>query len=270
MNKILIFGGSGSLGQAVFKELNPFFDVYSTYYSQIHFKKNKRYFYFNISNEFNDLLKKTNPNLIISSLKGDFDLQITFHEKLIKYCEENKIKLLFISSLNVFDFFTNFPSYENDKTFSNSIYGKVKINIENKILRMKTDNWAILRSAMLFDNESTRLKNLINDIKHSIPIEIFPNLIININSSEILAKQIHYIISRKLNGIFHHGSKDLINHDEFIFSIIKNKNLKQVSYKFVYTTNENRYLALFSNYNLFPKHLQFSYEEVLLEMIDKN
>ena len=72
---------------------------------------------------------------------------------------------MFISSLNVFDFFTNFPSYENDKTFSNSIYGKVKINIENKILRMKTDNWAILRSAMLFDNESTRLKNLINDIR---------------------------------------------------------------------------------------------------------
>ncbi len=44
---------------------------------------------------------------------------------------------MFISSLNVFDFFTNYPSYENDKTFSNSIYGKVKINIENKILRMK-------------------------------------------------------------------------------------------------------------------------------------
>ena len=258
MNKILIFGGSGSLGQAVFKELNPFFDVYSTYYSQNHFKKNKRYFYFNISNEFNDLLKKTNPNLIISSLKGDFDLQITFHEKLIKYCEENKIKLLFISSLNVFDFFTNFPSYENDKTFSNSIYGKVKINIENKILRMKTDNWAILRSAMLFDNESTRLKKLINDIKHSISIEIFPNLIINVSSSEIIAKQIHYIISRKLNGIFHHGSKDLINHDEFIFSIIKNRDLKQVNYKFVYTTNENRYLALFSNTNLFPSLLTSS------------
>ena len=39
MNKILIFGGSGSLGQAIFKELNPFFDVYCTYYSQKKFKK---------------------------------------------------------------------------------------------------------------------------------------------------------------------------------------------------------------------------------------
>ena len=58
-----------------------------------------------------------------------------------KYCEKNRVKLLFISSSNVFDYFTNFPSYENDKTFSNSVYGKVRINIENKILRMKTKNW---------------------------------------------------------------------------------------------------------------------------------
>ena len=268
MNKILIFGGSGSLGQAIFKELIPFFDIYSTYFTQNKFKNNNRYFYFNISNDFNDLLNKTRPNLIISSLKGDYNTQVKFHENLIKYCEINKTKLLFISSSNVFDYFTNFPSYENDKTFSNSIYGKVKINIENKILRMKTKNWVILRSAILFDKRSARLKNLINDVKHSVHIEIFPNLIVNINSTEIFVKQIHYIISRKLKGIFHHGSKDLINHDEFIFSIIKNKNLKEVNYKFVYTTNENRYLALFSSTNLFPKHLQFTHEDVLLEMFE--
>ena len=86
MNKILIFGGSGSLGQAIFKELNPFFDVYCTYYSQKKFKKNKRYFYFDISNEFDELLNIIKPNLIISSLKGDFNSQITFHEKAINSC----------------------------------------------------------------------------------------------------------------------------------------------------------------------------------------
>ena len=63
LNKILIFGGSGSLGQAIFKELNPFFDVYCTYYSQKKFKKNKRYFYFDISNEFDELLNIIKPNL---------------------------------------------------------------------------------------------------------------------------------------------------------------------------------------------------------------
>ena len=58
MNKILIFGGSGSLGQAIFKELIPFFDIYSTYFTQNKFKNNNRYFYFNISNDFNDLLNR--------------------------------------------------------------------------------------------------------------------------------------------------------------------------------------------------------------------
>jgi dTDP-4-dehydrorhamnose reductase len=56
-----------------------------------------------------------------------------FHKKLINYCDDKNIKLLFVSSSNVFDTFTNYPSYENDKTFSESIFGRFKINIENKI-----------------------------------------------------------------------------------------------------------------------------------------
>ena len=131
MTKVLIIGGSGYLGYTIFKELNPFYDVYGTYNKNIDFKKNKRFYNFNLKNNFNQILKEVNPNLIISSLKGDFNDQIFFHEKLIMYCDKKNIKLLFISSSNVFDSFTNFPSYENDKTFSESIFGRFKINIEN-------------------------------------------------------------------------------------------------------------------------------------------
>ena len=269
MVKVLIFGGSGYLGNAIFKELNPFYDVYGTYFNNIKFKKNKRFFYFDLNNDLSILLKKIQPTHVISSLKGDFNDQTLFHIKLIKQCDNKKIRFLFVSSSNVFDSFTNYPSYENDKTFSESIFGRFKINIENKILRMRSKKWVILRSPMIFDKNSPRINDIIFKSKESLAIEIFPNLIVNINSSKIFAKQIHYIISRNINGIVHHGSKDLVNHDEYIFSIIKKLNIKKVNYKYIYTTNENRYLALFSNKNILPDHLHFSYHETLDDLVEK-
>ena len=59
----------------------------------------------------------------------------------------------------------------------------------------------------------------------------------------------------------------MVNHDEYIFSVVKKLNIKKINYKYIYTTNDNRYLALFSNQTIFPNHLQFSFEEVLREII---
>ena len=269
MIKVLIFGGSGYLGNTIFKELNPFYNVYGTYFNNTNFKNNKRFFYFDLNNDLSVLLKKIHPTHVISSLKGDFNDQTLFHNELIKHCDNKKIRLLFVSSSNVFDSFTNYPSYENDKTFSESIFGRFKINIENKILRMRSKKWVILRSPMIFDKNSPRIKDIISKSKESIAIEIFPNLIVNINSAKIFAKQIHYIISRNINGIIHHGSKDLVNHDEYIFFFFLKLEIKKVNYKYIYTTNENRYLALFSNKNIFPDHLHFSYDKTLDDLVEK-
>ena len=174
---------------------------------------------------------------------------------------------MFISSSSVFDSFDNFPSYEEDKTFSQSIYGRFNIHIENKLFRMKSSNWTINRSAMIFSSKSKRIDQIKESIINLSPIEIFPNLIININSENLLAKHLHYMISRNLNGIFHHGSKDLINHEELIKIIIEKLNLRAVKFKYVYTTNNNRYISLLSNKNSFPKHLNFTFDSIL-EKID--
>jgi len=267
MIRVLIFGGSSSIGTAIFKELNPFYDLHATYYKQIRFSSNKRYLYYDLKDDPVFILNKLNPDIIISGLKGNFNLQVKYYDKIIKYCEAFNSKLMFISSSSVFDSFVNFPSYEEDKTFSQSIYGRFNIHIENKLFRMKSSNWTINRSAMIFSSKSKRIDQIKESIINLSPIEIFPNLIININSENLLAKHLHYMISRNLNGIFHHGSKDLINHEELIKNIIEKLNLKAVKFKYVYTTNNNRYLSLLSNKNSFPKHLNFTFDSIL-EKID--
>ena len=267
MIRVLIFGGSSSIGTAIFKELNPFYDLHATYYKQIRFSSNKRYLYYDLKDDPVFILNKLNPDIIISGLKGNFNLQVKYYDKIIKYCEAFNSKLMFISSSSVFDSFVNYPSYEEDKTFSQSIFGRFNIHIENKLFRMKSSNWTINRSAMIFSSKSKRIDQIKESIINLSPIEIFPNLIININSENLLAKHLHYMISRNLNGIFHHGSKDLINHEELIKIIIEKLNLRAVKFKYVYTTNNNRYLSLLSNKNSFPKHLNFRFDSIL-EKID--
>ena len=165
MVRVLIFGGSSSIGEKLFKELNPFYDLHATYCYNNKFKDNKRYIYYNLENDPIPILTNLKPDVVISGLRGNFNLQVSFYELLIGYCEKNKTKLMFLSSSNVFDSFINYPSYEEDKTFSRSVYGRFNIHIENKILRMKNKNWCINRSSMIFSKNSKR----INDLKLKNP-----------------------------------------------------------------------------------------------------
>ena len=66
--------------------------------------------------------------------------------------------------------------------------------------------------------------------------------------------------------MFHLGSTDLVHHDEFIKELMELLSDQPAKYKHVYTTNEDRYLAVLPKYNKLPKHLQITSETVLTEL----
>lgn len=267
MNKILIFGASGYLGNILYRELAPYFDVYGTYFSNDKFKKNQRFFNYNFEAEGPEkILKNIRPNIIICSLRGDFRDQIDFHLYIADYAKNHKCKLVFLSSANVFDVFTNYPSYEFDKTLSESVYGRLKIKIENKIMKLPKKQWIIARIPMVFGPNSPRIKELKLHIEQKIPFEVFPNLIVNVTSDTMLSRQIHYLMNRKKSGIFHLGSYDLIHHDEFFNLLANELGYQKPLFKQVYTTNHDRYLALLSRDNKLPKYLQISHANVLKDI----
>jgi dTDP-4-dehydrorhamnose reductase len=170
---------------------------------------------------------------------------------------------MFLSSANVFDSFEHFPSYEYDKTLSESIYGRFKIKIENDLLRLPPAKFVLVRLPMVFGNNSPRIQELDQAMNANQPIEVFPNTIININNDIKLSQQIHYIINQQLTGIFHLGSTDLIHHFDFIKLIIQKRYQRKAVYKQVYTTNQMRYLAVLAKENKLPNNLLFSYTEIL-------
>ncbi len=266
--RVLILGGSGYIGNALFRELSPYIDTYGTYFTNRSFTSNQRFFNLDItSGGIEEILMEVGPDVIVSCLRGDFEAQIETHEYLAAYAKQTLKKIIFLSSANVFDAFTNYPSYEHEKTLSESIYGRLKIRVENLLMRLPDRCFTIVRLPMIFGPSSPRIKELIEHIEHHIPYEVFPNLIMNVNSDRKLTQQLHYIINRKRHGVFHLGSSDLVHHDEFISKIVYGLYRRKPLFKNVYTTNNDRYLAVLPKDNPLPKHLQCCYQEVIDEVM---
>ena len=266
--RILILGASGFIGGAIYKELNSYFKTFGTYCrGDKGFEKNRHFFQYNVSeDDIFEILNITKPTIIISTLRGDFSAQIIAHKHIAEYTTIHKNRFIFISSANVFDAYSKYPSYEYDTTLSNSIYGHFKIKIEHILQRLPKKQVAILRIPMVFGSQSPRIEELKLHLHEKVSIEIFPNLIMNVTTGSKLTQQIHYIINRKKYGVFHLGSNDLVHHDEFIKNIINALGIYNPIFKYVYTTNNDRYLAVLPKENCLPKHLQIYSQDVLTEL----
>ncbi len=264
-NRILILGGSGFLGQSLYRELCNYFDTYGTYCSaRRRFEGNRQFLRYDmLEDELEPLLREIRPDIVIAALRGDFEAQVQAHAQLVRYVSERDVRLLFLSSANVFDAYSKFPSYEMDKTLSESIYGRLKIKIENMLLRMPPEKMAILRLPMVFGNASPRIREIREALTQGEAIEVFPNLIMNVTTDDKLSQQVHYIINRDRHGIFHLGSSDLVHHEDFIKEICGHLSQRKALLKRVFTTNEERYLAVLPKHNPLPANLQLRYQEVI-------
>ena len=263
--KIFILGGSGFIGNALYKELCNYYDTYGTYFSSRNgYKSNQQFFSYDMQeDDVYQLLENVRPNIVISALRGDFAAQIQAHQHIVEYVSKNNCRVIFLSSANVFDAYSKFPSYENDKTLSESIYGRLKIKIENMLLRLPKKKACILRLPMVFGNTSPRIKEIKQAIWNNEAIEVFPNLVINVTDEDKLSQQLHYLINRNKFGIFHLGSSDLVHHEDFIREVVDRVGSFNPIYKRVFTTNEERYLAVLPKDHPLPKNLRFTYQEVI-------
>lgn len=267
-HRILILGASGYLGNAIYKELGPYFKSFGTYRTpKKEFETNKQFYQYNVEeDDVYEILEACKPSVIISALRGDFHAQTIAHQHIAEYVVATGCKIIFLSSANAFDAYSKYPSYELDKTLSHSIYGHFKIKVENLLLRLPKTQVAVVRLPMVFGTNSPRLLEIKQAITDKESVEIFPNLIMNVTLDKKVTQQIHYLINRNKYGIFHLGSTDLVHHDEFIRNITHILTPEKVLLKHVYTTNEDRYLAVLPKYNQLPKHLQITSDKVLEEL----
>lgn len=264
--KILILGGSGFIGHHIFMELQSYFEVYGTYCNSVADFSENHVFYQYCSEENNvlDLLEEVKPTHIISALTGDYKSQFITHKYVCEYVKNNHYsKLIFLSSAHVFDGKFALPSYENDKPLAESSFGKYKIAVERLLLEQIPAQTTILRLPMVLGIHSPRILQLRESIKHSAVFEVFPNLTISLTNADKIAQQIHYIISKQLDGIFHLASTDMIHHEELFREITSKLGDKMPIFKSVYRSNHDDYLAILPKKNHLPEQYTITVAEVI-------
>ncbi len=271
-NRILILGSSGFIGNILYKELLPYFDVYGTYRTSTpELNENKVMFHFDIeTDDVNLLLQKIQPNIIISCLRGDFKSQFEVHQDLINYTlSALNCKLIYLSTVNVFDAKGKLPCFEKENLLAESDYGKCKVSIEKLIINLPITKFTILRLPLVLGVNSPRIIQLKEASKYKAEFEVYPNLIISATTANKIAQQVHYIINKNLNGAFHLSSNDMIHHHELFEEISSKLELKSVIFKNIYSSNEDRYLAILPKYNKLPKNYQITISEIIEDCVLK-
>lgn len=222
---VLVLGGSGLIGQAVVKELSRAnqYRVFGTYLTHKGTLIDSDNFKYEVGNEVRlaQLLTAIKPDFVISCLRGDFDKQLQAHRQVSDYLKENKGRLIYFSTLNVFDGDITKPHDENEEPISKSEYGQFKIKCENLITEILADQACILRVPMIWGKESPRLSQLKAALLANEKIETYANLRINTYTDKMLAEAVAFILEQPMRGIFHLGCTSAMNHKLFYEELIQ-------------------------------------------------
>lgn len=272
MNKILILGGSGFIGSAIAAELKKHnsFEVYETYCSHKPSKSSNAPILFPVQDYIlmKDILHTLKPDIVISSLRGSFDTQLTIHIETAEYLKKQGGHFYFLSTANVFDHNLDQPHYENEIPKSISDYGLYKISCEKEITDRLGDHACILRLPQIWGTHSPRMNTLLNSLRQNDPITVCPQLFFNTNTDEMTARQIYHLITSHQSGIFHLSAEDIINHKLFYVNLITKLGFSHVKIREDLTTKGN--FSLLSNKtHLFPANLHFKNEDVINHLVGK-
>ena len=266
--RILILGGSGFVGNAIYKELLSYFEVHCTYCHQYGaFSENHVFHNYCVEEDSMFLLlHKIQPSLIISAMAGDFKSQFAAHQQIVNYAILNSsCNVLFISSEKVFDGKLKHVSYEYDLPKSETALGKFKISVEKLLLENIPHQTAILRLPMVLGINSPQILHLRQCIRHQATFEVFPNLVITTTTISKICQQVHYIINQSLIGIFHLASNDMVHHEDLFREITSKIGNKMPIFKSVFSSNEDTYSAILPKENKLPVSYQITVSQVIEE-----
>ena len=249
--KLLLLGGSGQLGQALYKQLFGLFDVYPTYFL------NKSSL---LENSINlDVSNKENVFEVIDNIKPDIIINTSALTN-VEYCEKNnshtnlinvigmsnilnaisdKVNVVQISTDYVFSGFNGNNYKESSNCNPINYYGQSKLNAE-KMLLASNNRYIIFRASTIFSNNfncsSNFLTFIYKNLKNKKQVNIANDLYSKPTYVTTFAKTIISSILMDLHGIFHYGSSNRISKYDFAIEFSKVYNLdanliNSVSYK---------------------------------------
>ncbi len=213
--KILVLGASGTIGNAVYQRLSGKHDVCGTYNKRRPANIEEKHLYkYDCADcvALDNILNNVNPDLVISSLTGNFEHQLVAHKHIAEYLKKSSGRCIFLSSANVFDGTPDTAHVESDIPYPISQYGKFKYSCEQLIQSHLENQSLIIRLPRTLSSEDAL--NEVQQIENGQPI--FANLYMSYNTVSNVAKAILPCIETNIYGILHLTSDDFISVDEYM------------------------------------------------------
>jgi len=227
--KLLIIG-QGFLGDAIFSAAtNLQISVTGTHRTQIDVRN---------VDSIEKIVTKTNPDIIINcaaltnvdELESNPDAAYAVNAHGAKntaiIAHKKKIKLIHISTDSVFDGEKGFYS-EEDVPQPVNIYGKSK-KLGEDLVRETIDNHLIVRTNFYGHNKDGKFLFdwILQNLRKEQPITAFHDVIFNPLEVRNLANIIIELMSKKIFGIIHIASNEIMNKYEFAANIANALNLR--------------------------------------------
>lgn len=264
--KVLILGASGYAGKAITQKLSENYEVYGTYHTQGEkYQDHNGMLRYELGSPevIEAILDRVEPQIVISSLRGDFQLQLAAHSCVADYLLRDKAReIIYISTANVFDGSKEKPHYELDKTSSETDYGNFKIKCERMLQQKLGNQCVVVRIPQIFGKDCPRILKLREDVKNDAPIMTYPNFYVNYTTNTQIAEWIEYIIKKRLHGIFHIGTQDTCDYMQFQSELSRVLGLKQPLFK-KEATAQKCFQAVLPGREEIPKRFQMKVTDVL-------
>ena len=275
MDRILLTGGSGFLSSNWSLDTRNIFFNYALVRSknknkflklfQIDFKNNK---------DLIQVFKKVKPKIVIHTaaitdvdkcemnkkLSEKVNFQLT--KKISNICKKEKIKLIFISSDQVFS--QKKKNTENFRKSPINFYSLHK-SMSEDFIKKNLNDYLIIRTNF-FGVAPNSKKSFLNFVKYNLEkgkkIQLIDNLIHNPISVHLLIKYLTILIKQNYKGVFHISSNEKITKFELGIQICKVFNLNE---KFIEKTD----LSSFNFKAKRPKYM-FLNNDKIKKTIKKN
>lgn len=262
--KVLILGASGYVGSSIYHQLSKHYEVYGTYHSSNRDNEDDHFFHMDIqTNEIESLLETIQPDVILSSLRGEFDQQTRLHRRIADYvASDSKRKMIFISTANVFDGDLSKPHYESEETNPQSDYGTYKANCEKLLQDHLGHQCIILRIPAVWGVDCPRL----NQLRTAKQLDSVTNFNINITTNRQIAEVVEFILDEDRKGIFHIGTTDQMDYFQLQKMICRQLQIKEPEFQ-IEKEDETCNQVLFSERSDLPEQLKQTISDVIDSMI---
>jgi len=211
--KVLLLGGTGLVGRAIKDSLSQDHQVVIT--AGHHEVEGGYQLQAENTDSLIEILEKEDPEIVISSMRGDFQAQYRFHEVLADWLAGRSKRLLFISTANVFDGDLSQPWTEEAQPAPESDYGRFKRDCEAMLMKKLSGRLIIFRIPSVWAPDCPRIRTLREFSASRKPLAAYPNDFVNVTLADQVGACAKYVLDHDLQGIFHIGSKDLVDYHEF-------------------------------------------------------